>query len=127
MTELNQVYKCKVCGNIVEVLHTGAGTLVCCNQPMELQVEHQEDEGFEKHLPVLSFEDGKLRITIGETEHPMQEEHYIEWIEYIVGDEVNRVYLESTDKPEAIFDLKDDPHYIVRAYCNVHGLWELRM
>lgn len=127
MTKLNQVYKCEICGNVVQVVHTGIGTLVCCDQPMVLQEEHIEDEGFEKHLPALSFEDGKLRVTIGETLHPMEEAHYIEWIEYIVDNEVNRVYLEPTDKPEAVFDMKDSPNYIVRAYCNIHGLWELRM
>jgi superoxide reductase len=94
---------------------------------MALQEEHIEDQGFEKHLPVLSFEDGKLRVTIGDTLHPMEEVHYIEWIEYIVGDKVEKKYLKPTDKPEAVFDLIDTPHYIVRAYCNIHGLWELRM
>ena len=94
---------------------------------MILQVEHEEDEGFEKHLPVLSFEGDKLRVTISETLHPMEEAHYIEWIEYIVGNEVNRVYLSPTDKPEVVFNLKEKTNYIVRAYCNIHGLWELRM
>lgn len=127
MTELNQVYKCEVCGNIVQVLHIGVGTLVCCDQPMVLQKEHLEDEGFEKHLPSLSFEDNKLRVTVGETLHPMEEKHYIEWIEYIVDNEVSRVYLNPEDKPEAVFELREGPNYIVRAYCNIHGLWEMRM
>ena len=127
LTELNQIYKCEVCGNIVEVVHTGGGTLVCCNQPMKLVEEHKEDEGFEKHLPALSFEGDKLIVTIGETEHPMTEEHYIEWIEYIVDDEVQRVYLTPQEKPIASFVLKEDRKYTVRAYCNIHGLWELKM
>ena len=127
MTELNQIYKCEVCGNIVEIVHTGVGTLVCCNQPMILVKEHKEDEGFEKHLPSLSFENDKLIVTIGETEHPMSEEHYIEWIEYIVDNEVNRVYLKPEDEPKATFEMREKSNYIVRAYCNIHGLWELRM
>lgn len=127
MTQLNQVYKCAVCGNIVEVIHTGAGELVCCNQPMILQEEHIEDEGFEKHLPALSFEGDELKVTVGETLHPMNEEHYIEWIELIIGDKVERVYLKPTDSPEAIFKYNGEPNYIVRTYCNIHGLWELRM
>ena len=127
MTELNQIYKCEVCGNIVTVLHTGIGTLVCCDQPMILQVEHEEDQGFEKHLPSLSFEEDNLTVTIGETLHPMEEEHYIEWIEYIVGNEVFRVHLNPNDQPKATFKMKESNHYIVRAYCNIHGLWELRM
>ena len=127
MTELNQIYKCDLCGNVVEILHTGVGTLVCCNQPMTLQVEHDEDQGFEKHLPALSFEGDNLTVSIGETEHPMEEEHYIEWIEYIVGEKVTRVHLKPTDKPQATFRFAGEGNYIVRAYCNIHGLWELRM
>jgi superoxide reductase len=127
MTQLNQVYKCAVCGNIVEVIHTGAGELVCCNRPMILQEGHIDDEGFEKHLPVLSFEGDELKVTVGEILHPMSEEHYIEWIELIIGDKVERVYLKPTDSPEAIFKYNGEPNYIVRTYCNIHGLWELRM
>lgn len=127
MTQLNQIYKCEICGNIVEILHTGIGTLVCCNQPMLLIEEFKEDEGFEKHLPSLSFEGNKLIVTIGETEHPMTEEHFIEWIEYIVDNEVKRVFLKPTDEPKATFIMKENSSYIVRAYCNIHGLWELRM
>lgn len=127
MTELNQIYKCEVCGNIVEVLHTGIGTLVCCDKPMVLQVEHEEDQGFEKHLPVLSFEGDNLTVTVGDTLHPMEEAHYIEWIEYIVKGEIVRVHLSPGDEPKATFKMKDSPNYIVRAYCNIHGLWELRM
>jgi len=85
MTELHQVYKCEVCGNIVNVIHSGAGTLVCCGKPMVLQVEHEEDQGFEKHLPSLSFENSELIVNIGDVPHPMEEAHYIEWIEYIVN------------------------------------------
>jgi len=127
MTQLNQVYKCAVCGNIVEVIHTGAGELVCCNQPMILQEEHIEDEGFEKHLPALSFEGDELKVSVGETLHPMSEEHHIEWVELIIGDKVERVYLKPTDSPKAAFKYNGEPNYIVRTYCNIHGLWELRM
>ena len=127
MTELHQIYKCEVCGNIVEILHTGVGTLVCCDKPMLLQVEHEQDEGFEKHLPALSFEGDKLTVTIGSTLHPMEEAHYIEWIEYIVNGEVFRKHLSPNEKPEAVFTFKESDGYIVRAYCNVHGLWEIRM
>jgi superoxide reductase len=127
MTELNQIYKCEVCGNIIEVVHTGIGTLVCCDKPMVLQIEHDKDEGFEKHLPALSFEGGTLTVTIGSTLHPMEEAHYIEWIEYIVDGEVFRKHLKPGEKPEAVFNFKESNHYTVRAYCNIHGLWEMRM
>ncbi|MFA5633541.1 MAG: desulfoferrodoxin [Candidatus Dojkabacteria bacterium] len=127
MTELNQIYKCEICGNIVEVVHTGAGTLVCCNQPMVLMKEFTEDEGFEKHVPSLAFENSKLIVTIGDVEHPMEKEHYIEWIEYIADNEVQRVYLTPEDRPTATFNFKENRKYTVRTYCNIHGLWELRM
>ena len=126
MTQIYQVYKCEVCGNIVEVLHTGVGMLVCCNQHMVLQQEHEEDQGFEKHLPVLSFENGTFKVTIGDTLHPMSDEHYIEWIEYIVDGDVCRKNLKPNDDPMAIFNFKESSNYIVRAYCNIHGLWGLR-
>ncbi len=127
MTELNSIYKCEVCGNIVEVIHTGNGTLVCCDKPMILLKGHDKDEGFEKHLPALSFEGDKMTVTIGEVMHPMEEAHYIEWIEYIVDGNVRRVYLKPTDLPQAVFQFVQKDSYIVRAYCNVHGLWEVRM
>ena len=127
MTELNAIYKCEVCGNIVEVVHTGVGTLTCCDKPMVLIEEHDEEEGFEKHLPSLSFEGDKITVTIGKVQHPMEELHYIEWIEYIVKNEVKRVYLKPNDAPQATFQLVESNSYIVRAYCNIHGLWEIRM
>lgn len=129
MTEIKQIYKCEICGNIVEVLHTGAGTLVCCNQPMTLLDVHDKDEAYEKHLPVLSFEGNTLTVTIGEVEHPMEEAHYIEWIEYIEGEESQKVFLKPNEKPEAVFIRKNNSssNYSVRAYCNIHGLWELKM
>jgi superoxide reductase len=127
MTELNQIYKCEVCGNIVEILHTGSGTLVCCDKPMVLQIEHDEDQGFEKHLPSLAFEGDTLTVTIGDTIHPMEEAHFIEWIEYIVNGQVFRKFLKPNDAPLALFTFIEADNYIVRAYCNVHRLWEIRM
>jgi superoxide reductase len=94
---------------------------------MVLQQEHVEDEGFEKHLPVLSFEGNELKVSIGQVPHPMEEAHYIEWIELIIGNKVERVYLKPGDIPEAVFEYNEQPNYIVRAYCNIHGLWDLRM
>ena len=124
MTELNEIYKCNICGNIVEITHAAAGQLVCCNQLMQLQEEKTEDEGQEKHVPVVSEADGgKIKVTVGSVEHPMEDEHYIEWIELVADGRALRKYLKPGDKPEAMFCNKGD-QITVRAYCNVHGLWK---
>ena len=131
MTELKQIYKCNICGNIVEVVHSGAGELVCCGQPMELMVEKTEDEGQEKHVPIIEdlppssceVKDG-VKVRVGETEHPMEENHYIEWIEIIAeGDKRGKKFLKPGDKPEAEFYIRKKV-IGARAYCNVHGLWK---
>jgi len=125
MTQLKQVYKCAVCGNIVEVLHTGAGELVCCGQPMDLQKSKTEDEGQEKHVPVIEKTDKGVKVKVGSVPHPMEEKHYIEWIELVCGDNVRRKVLKPGDKPEATFcvcEVKEEMS--ARIYCNVHGLWE---
>lgn len=124
-TGLLQVYKCEICGNVVEILHTGARALVCCKQPMNLLEEKTEEEGREKHLPVIEETDHGVRVTIGSTLHPMVEKHYIEWVEVAVGDKVLRKFLKPGDEPEATFGIADKQMGIakVRAYCNVHGLW----
>jgi len=134
MTNLHEIYKCEVCGNITEVLHTGVGELVCCGQPMKLMEEKIKDEGVEKHLPVIKelpasacrVKDG-VRITIGEVEHPMSEEHHIEWIEIIVTDgKRGKRFLKPGEKPEADFYTRKDV-IGARAYCNKHGLWMLKL
>lgn len=131
MTKLNQIYKCEVCGNIVEVLHTGAGQLVCCGQPMKLFEEKEKDEGLEKHVPAIeelpaSACQGKdgVKIKVGETEHPMEENHYIEWIEIITQDQKRgKKFLKPGDKPEVEFYTRKQV-LGARAYCNIHGLWK---
>lgn len=123
MTKLNEIYKCNVCGNIVEVVHTGAGELVCCGQAMELQTEKTKDEGQEKHVPVVEISGDNVLVNIGETEHPMTEEHYIEWVEIITTARVYRKTFTPGEKPFAKFSIAEEV-VNVRAYCNVHGLWE---
>tara|TARA_Y100000310_G_C20582298_1_gene763626 strand:- start:54 stop:419 length:366 start_codon:yes stop_codon:yes gene_type:complete len=120
MTKLNEIYKCEMCGNIVEMVHTGVGELVCCGQPMKLQVAKNKDEGTEKHLPVVEEVDGKNLVKVGSVPHPMEEGHFIEWIEVISDAKVVRKTLVPGDKPEKKFCLKGR----TRAYCNLHGLWE---
>jgi superoxide reductase len=123
MTKRHQVYKCNVCGNIVEVLHEGAGTLVCCGQDMQL-FEEKEEEGNEKHLPVVKVEGNKVIVDVGSVEHPMEEAHYIEWIEVINGDESKKVFLKAGEAPRAEFLFENIGQLRVREYCNIHGLWE---
>jgi len=123
MTELKQTYKCNVCGNIVEVLHVGVGQLVCCGQPMELLKEKTEDIGQEKHVPVIEKMDERIKVKVGSVSHPMEENHYIEWIEVIADDRVYRKFLNPGDKPEADFKIEADK-IEAREYCSVHGLWK---
>lgn len=122
MTERSQVYKCQLCGNIVEVVHAAAGQLVCCNQPMTLLAENTTDAATEKHVPVVELADGSTKVTVGSVAHPMADEHYIEWIELLIGERVFRTYLSPGDSPEAVFKVVADGT-VAREYCNLHGLW----
>ena len=126
MTELCEIYKCSVCGNVTEVLHTGAGELVCCGQPMDLMVEKtEEQEGNEKHVPVVSVEDGKVKVSVGSVPHPMDDEHYIEVIEILKeGKVVLSKRLSSGDEPEGVFCMEDTEGVTARVLCNIHGLWK---
>ena len=123
MTGLKQVYRCNVCGNIVEVLHVGQGELVCCGQPMELLQEKTADAGREKHVPVVEATDSGLRVKVGSVPHPMEEKHYIEWVEVITDGDGCRKFLRPGDKPEAEFEIKSKK-VAAREYCNIHGLWK---
>ena len=124
MSELKQIYRCNVCGNKIEVLDTGAGELVCCNQPMELLKENSIDAATEKHVPLIEKTEEGYKVTVGEVEHPMEEEHYIKWIE-LIADGVSHIkHLKPGDRPKAEFCIKDAKDIMARAYCNLHGLWK---
>ena len=123
MTSSKQVYRCNVCGNIVEVLHAGKGELVCCGQPMELLQEKATDVGLEKHVPVVEATDSGTKVKVGNVPHPMEEEHYIEWIEVITDGGSYRRFLKPGDKPEAEFETARQK-VAAREYCSVHGLWK---
>lgn len=127
MTEKHQIYKCPICGMIVEVNHKGAGTLVCCGQNMELMVEKKEEEGNEKHLPVASFEENTLLVKVGAVQHPMEEAHYIEWIEVISDEGSQKVFLNPNDTPEVRFHIATKENLRIREYCTIHGLWETKI
>lgn len=123
MTQRKEIYKCTVCGNIVEVLHAGIGELVCCGQPMELLTEKTQDVGNEKHVPVIEKTPGGVKVKVGSIPHPMEEKHYIEWIELHADDVVHRKFLKPGEKPEADFPVAAKK-LSAREYCNVHGLWK---
>ncbi|MDY0211942.1 MAG: desulfoferrodoxin [Desulfuromonadaceae bacterium] len=123
MTEQKGIYKCDVCGNIVEVLHTGVGALVCCGEEMKLHKANTTDAAQEKHVPVIERDGDKVTVTVGSTLHPMTEEHYIEWIELIADGKGCRVFLKPGDKPQATFCTKAKT-LTAREYCNLHGLWK---
>ena len=123
MTAQKQVYRCNICGNIVEVLHAGKGELVCCGQPMELLQEKTADVGQEKHVPVIEATDRGVKVKVGDVPHPMEEKHYIEWIEVITDGDSCREFLKPGDNPEAEFEI--GPQKVAaREYCNIHGLWK---
>lgn len=123
MTERNQIFRCSVCGNIVEVLNPGHGQLVCCNQPMELLVARRTDVGPEKHVPVIEKTESGVHVKVGEVPHPMEENHHIQWIELVTSEGVCRADLKPGDRAEAEFSVDPESDFMVRAYCNIHGLW----
>ncbi len=123
MTRKLEIYKCAVCGNMVELIHAGAGQLVCCGQPMQLIKENTTDASREKHVPVIEKTAGGIRVTVGSAPHPMEEKHFIEWIELLVGDQALRQFLKPGQAPAAFFEGAKAAAAGVREYCNVHGLW----
>ena len=123
MTEKLQIYKCEICGNIVEMLHAGAGELVCCGQPMKLYLENTTDAAKEKHVPVIEKTATGFKVKVGSVAHPMEEKHYIEWIEVIADGKAYRKFLNPGEAPEATFEIKAEK-VTAREYCNLHGLWQ---
>lgn len=123
MAKKLEVYKCDLCGNIVEVLHAGQGQLVCCGQPMRLMSENTVDAAKEKHVPVIEKGDGGYLVKVGSVAHPMEEKHYIEWIELLADGKVYRQFLAPGQAPEAFFPISAE-QVTAREYCNLHGLWK---
>lgn len=123
MTKRFQVYKCDICGNMVEVIHDGPGQLVCCNQPMTLQEENTVDAAKEKHVPVIEKTSEGIVVKVGSVEHPMQDSHFIEWIQLLADGKAYRQFLNPGEKPEAVFNVKGKD-LSAREYCNLHGLWK---
>ncbi|OIN97864.1 desulfoferrodoxin [Candidatus Desantisbacteria bacterium CG_4_10_14_0_8_um_filter_48_22] len=118
-----EVYKCSVCGNMVEVVFVGGGELVCCGKPMVLQKENTVDAAKEKHIPVIEKTSDGVKVKIGAVQHPMEEKHFIQWIELLADGKAYRQFLKPGDAPEAVFCVKADK-VTAREYCNLHGLWK---
>jgi superoxide reductase len=123
MAKKLQVFKCNVCGNMVEVIHEGPGTLVCCNQPMQAMDENTVDAALEKHVPVIEKTAEGYLVKVGSVEHPMKDDHYIEWIELLADGKAYRQFLNPGEKPEALFKVNAE-NVSAREYCNLHGLWK---
>ena len=125
MAEKREIYKCNLCGNITEVMHGGNGVMQCCSQDMVLLTENTVDAAKEKHVPVKEKIEGGVKVKVGEVAHPMEEKHYIEWIEIIAGDTACTHFLKPGDAPEAAFKIDADVADVqARAYCNLHGHWK---
>ncbi len=123
MAERLEVYKCDACGNIVEVLTGGAGELVCCGEPMKRMTENTVDAAKEKHVPVIEQTADGIKVAVGSVAHPMEEKHYIEWIEIIADGKAYRQFLNPGEAPEAVFPIQAT-QVTAREYCNLHGLWK---
>ncbi len=122
MAKVLEVYKCELCGNIVEVLHAGGGDLSCCGQEMILLSENTVDAAKEKHVPVIEKVDGGYKVTIGSVAHPMEEKHYIEWIELLADGKAYRQFLNPGDAATATFNVTATK-VSARELCNLHGVW----
>ena len=125
MAEVKEIYKCDACGNIVEVLHGGPGGLVCCGSDMRLFFENTADASKEKHIPVIEKTKTGFTVKVGSVPHPMEEKHFIEWIELVADGRSFREFLKPGQAPEAVFCLCSETKEVyARAYCNLHGLWK---
>ena len=124
MAKFQKIYKCERCGNIVEVLHEGPGALVCCGVEMVVMEENSVDAANEKHVPIIEKTDKGIIVKVGEVDHPMADEHYIEWIEVINGDYSQKKYLKPGDKPQAEFYVPFNDNLVAKSYCNLHRLWK---
>ncbi len=123
MTEKLQIFKCEICGNVAEIIHVGRGELVCCGKPMKLFKENTVDAAKEKHVPVVEKSANGVKVKVGEVAHPMEDKHYIEWVEILVDGKAYRQFLNPGEAPEALFDIKAE-NVVAREYCNLHGLWK---
>lgn len=118
-----KLYKCKKCGKVIEIINGCLSSTICCDEQMIEIVPNKSDGAWEKHVPYITINDDKINVRIGEIEHPMDDNHYIEWISCCYDNYIVRKYLKPGDMPEAVFEYKKNMK--VYAYCNLHGLWVL--
>ena len=123
MAKIFEVYKCDLCGNIVETVQTGGGSLACCGQNMTLLAENTVDAAVEKHVPVIERGNGTVTVKVGSVAHPMEDAHYIQWVELLADGKSYTQFLKPGDAPEAVFNI-DAKEITVREYCNLHGHWK---
>ncbi|MBQ1919566.1 MAG: desulfoferrodoxin FeS4 iron-binding domain-containing protein [Selenomonas sp.] len=126
----SRFYRCNVCGNLIGLIHDGKGELVCCGQGMQELTANTTDAAQEKHVPVVAYDQaaGVLKVTVGSVEHPMTQEHFIEWIHVQTKQGGLMRHLTPEDKPMAVFRLAEgDEPVAVFEYCNLHGLWKKDM
>ena len=123
MANVNSVYRCQLCGQMVEVAIPGAGALSCCGSAMQHLVENTTEAAKEKHVPVIAKVDGGYKVSVGSVAHPMEDKHFIQWVELEVGGVVQRKALKPGEAPEAVFAAPEGPA-VAREYCNLHGLWK---
>lgn len=126
MTGMMQIYRCGICGNVVEVIHIGAGALVCCGKPMSHLAENTVDAAQEKHVPVIERSGDTVKVTVGSVSHPMEVKHYIEWIELMVDGKAQRRFLKPGEMPVAEFCVPEGVEVVAREYCNLHGVWKAK-
>lgn len=124
MTQLREIYQCNICGNVVEIIKEGAPALVCCEQKMEKLEAKTQDVGLEKHVPVIEELEKGVKVKVGSVEHPMEEKHYIKFIELLTNERVCRIELKPGQKPEAVFGASRQNIIEAREYCTLHGLWK---
>ena len=124
MTKLRELYRCEICGNIVEIVYEGAPALICCGKPMIKLEAKTKDEGREKHVPVIEKADSGIKVKIGSIEHPMEEKHYIKFIEILLKDRIMRKELEPGQAPETKCCASKSDVIEAREFCTIHGLWK---
>lgn len=123
MIEKKAIYRCQHCGNIIESLWDGKPDISCCGEPMTKLEENTQDAAKEKHVPVIKKDGNKVTVTVGEVEHPMTDDHYILFVELIVGEKVYRKDFKAAgEKPQAVFMIDEDGPMRAREFCNKHGL-----
>ncbi len=121
---MEKFYLCTHCGNLVEVVKEGGAPLMCCGQKMTALTPNTVEASAEKHLPMVTAEDGAVNVNVGSVNHPMIAEHHIMWV-YLETDKGGyRKNLTAGEDPNVTFCLQDEKAIAVYAYCNLHGLWK---